>query len=285
MNHIDADDFRVPHEKTVLYASVAALVLILVLLFGITLGLITIIVVIPVIIVKVLQGQLLGKCIKVSKGQLPDVYKAATLASERLCMKMPDVFVRQDPVINAYALGLLGKRSVVLHSATVESMTEEELISIIGHEFSHIKSGHTDWYVLTGSAVEKVKIPIISPIMAFIFMFWSRKAEYTCDRGGLLASRNLKAVVSALAKTTVGRELFDKLSLEHFFEQKTDVDTDNIAKLSESLSTHPYVVNRIHAVRDFHESDIYRRLTSQVSQNERMTEKRQERPKSTYWSQ
>ncbi len=150
--YINADDYRVPAEKFALYLSMAAAYIILFLLIGLTFGWFLVIVLVIAMWVRIQQGQLLGQCVKVSEHQLPEVYKACKVASERLSMRMPDIFVRQDPVINAYAIGFLRKRSVVLHSATVESMNEDELIAIIGHEFSHIKCNHTTWMVLTCSA-------------------------------------------------------------------------------------------------------------------------------------
>ena len=144
----------------ILYGSIVISVIILLFFSAITLGIFLIIVAILAMWVKIRQGQLLGHCVKVSRDQLPEVYKAAEMVAERLSMKVQDIFIKQDPVINAYVLGFFGRKSVVLHSATVESMNEDELISIIGHEFSHIKCGHTTWIVITGS-VETMRIPII----------------------------------------------------------------------------------------------------------------------------
>jgi len=261
-NYICADDFRVPKERQMLFGSLAILAFVLFISFGISLWFVLIIISISVAWVKIKQGQLLGQCVKVSENQLPDVYEAAQIAAEKLSIRMPNIFVMQDPVINAYALGFLGKASVVLHSATVESMEKDELISILGHEFSHIKCDHTTWTVVTNST-GSIKVPIVSEILGLIFLLWSRKAEYTCDRGGLISCGNLKASVSGLAKITVGNKLFKELNLDQLFDQKMDIDQDNISKLSESLSTHPYIINRIHALKKYFESSEYKMLTSQ----------------------
>lgn len=213
--------------------------------------------------IKIRQGQLLGKGVKVSEHQLPEVHQAALVASERLCMRKPDVFVIQSPIINAYATGFLDDRkTVVLHSALVEAMDEDELLSIIGHEFSHIKCDHTNWIVLTNTAENVAKIPIVSDIIGFIFLLWSRKCEYTCDRGGLLSSRNLKASTSALAKLAVGKQLFERMNLDALLEQKKDVDASDTSRLSELFETHPHIINRIHELKKFYESDLYTKLTA-----------------------
>lgn len=264
MNYLSAEDFRVKGEKAILYITLSVVGILFLFLLGVSLGFILLVIGFSAIWVKIKQGQLLGQSIKVSENQLPEVYKIAQTAAQRLSMSLPDIFVTQNPMINAYAIGVMGKQSVVLNSATVESMGQNELLAIIGHEFTHIKAGHTNWLVITNST-ESIQIPIISPIAGFIFLFWSRKAEYTSDRGAVLASREPKAVVNALAKVAVGKELFEKLNIDNLFNQKMNIDEDEICKLSESLSTHPYIINRIHEINKFYKSAEYYQLTSKDS--------------------
>ncbi len=260
--NIYADDYRVVGEKVVLYASLGILGFIFFILLGISLGLVLVVVGSSAFWIKVRQGQLLGSSIKVSEHQLPEVYRAAKVAAERLCMRMPNVFVRHSPELNAYATGFIDDRkTVVLHSALVEAMDEDELISIIGHEFSHIKCNHTNYIVLTNTAENIAKVPIISDITGFVFLYWSRKCEYTCDRGGLLASQNLKASITALAKLVIGKELFERIDLDALLEQKRDIDESDVSKMSEIFNTHPYIINRIHELQKFYESSLYKKLT------------------------
>ncbi len=264
MSYLSADDFRVKGEKNILYITLSVVGVLFLFMLGVSLGVILLAIIFSAIWVKIRQGQLLGRCIKVSENQFPEIFKTAKIAANRLCMSLPDIFVTQDPVINAYALGFMGKKSIVLHSATVEAMDANELLAIIGHEFAHIKAGHTNWLVITNST-EKVQIPIISQITGFIFLFWSRKAEYTSDRGAVLANRDPKATVNALAKLAVGKELFKDLDIDKLFDQKMNIDEDEISKLSESLSTHPYIINRIHEITKFYKSPEYSRLSAIMS--------------------
>ena len=264
MSYLSADDFRVNGEKNILYITLAVVGILFLFLLGVSLRFILLVIVLSAIWVKIRQGQLLGQSIKISENQFPEIYKIAKTAAQRLCMSLPDIFVTQNPVINAYALGFMGKKSVVLHSATVEAMDSNELLAIIGHEFTHIKAGHTNWLVITNST-ESVQIPIISQITGFVFLFWSRKAEYTSDRGAVLASRDPKATVNALAKVAVGKELFKNLNIDNLFDQKMNIDEDEISKLSESLSTHPYTINRIHEITKFYKSPQYAKLSTIIS--------------------
>lgn len=256
--NLQADDLRVSGETTALGIGLGLLGFVLLVLLRITLGLIVVLVALSIGWVKLRQGQLLGQSVRISEQQFPRVYGAAQRAAERLNMPMPDVFITQNPVINAYALGFLGRKSVVLNSATVEAMSDAELTAIIGHEFTHIKCAHTHWLVFT-QLKDAVRIPVISDVVGLLLLRWSRKAEYTCDRGGLLACRDLQAACSALAKVAVGRVLFEEMDLPSFFAQRESLDRDDIAKLGERFSTHPYLVNRLYELQNFAESADYRR--------------------------
>lgn len=106
----------------------------------------------------------------------------------------------------------------------------------------------------------------MSDILGLVMLVWSRRAEFTCDHGSLVASRDLRACVSALGKVAVGKQLFETLNLDAFFDQRKDIQADEVSKLSEALSTHPYLVNRIHALEEYYESTEYHKLTEVLTE-------------------
>ena len=262
--YISPEDYRVDGEKTALYWGFGILAFILIFITAISVGILTLIVVAgTAVIVWVQQGQLVGGAARVSERQFPRIHTIAKETAARLGMLQPEVFIRQDPTLNAFALGFLGGKSVVLHSATVEAMEDKELEHIIGHEFSHIKCGHTNLIVITSSS-KGINVPVISQLLGFVFLFWSRKAEYTCDRGGLLASRDPKAAIAAMCKLAVGPTLFKQMDIDDFLNQQMVLDQNDVAKLSENLATHPYLVKRIHAIQKYFETDEYKRLVAKM---------------------
>ncbi|MBI3194678.1 MAG: M48 family metallopeptidase, partial [Ignavibacteriae bacterium] len=220
-----------------------------------------IIIVFAVFIVRIRLGMLLGHSVRISENQFPEIYSSSIEVAERLNMEPPRLFLTQDPTLNAYALGFLSRKGVVLHSATVEAMEKKELQFIIGHEFTHIKCGHTTMLVLT-SPIEGLSLPIISFLLRFYFHFWSRKAEYTCDRGGLLACRDLNSAVSSMAKLAVGPQLFKNLNIDSFLAQRAELSQDDYGKLGELLGDHPLLLKRIHRLREFFVSMEFQHLIS-----------------------
>lgn len=265
MPHISPDDFRVDGESKSFQLGLGLLVGLLLLLAwwgGLHYWWITALGVgAAAFYMWANQGRMLGGSALVSEKQFPEIHALAKQAASRLTMKMPELFVVHSPELNAAATGFLGRKSIVLNSALIEAMTPEELQFIIGHELAHIKCGHTNLLVVT-SANNAVSIPVVSNVLAGMFRLWSRKCEYTCDRGGLLACRNEKAAVSALCKLAVGPDLFKKLDIEHFLAQHMDIEQDDVSRLSESLGTHPYLIKRVKAIVDFEQSPTFAKLAA-----------------------
>jgi Zn-dependent protease with chaperone function len=259
--YISADDYRGGGERLSLVCGFAILILILLFAGIATAGIVpALLIAFSAIVVWVEQSKLLGKGARVSERQFPEIYGIAKEAASRLCMHQPDVFIVQDPTLNAYAMGFLRKKSVVLHSATVEAMDSRQLQHIIGHEFSHIKCGHTNLTVVTSSA-EGIPVPVVSQVLRFIFLGWSRKAEYTCDRGGLIACRDPESAIAAMCKLAVGPELYKKMNIHEFMAQHAEIGRDTISRLSEALDCdHPYLVKRVCALKKFYESQQFRSL-------------------------
>lgn len=259
---MNPNDFRINGEKTALFFGLGILAFILIFITALSVGVLTAFVVATTaIVVWVQQSQLIGSAVKISRTQFPRIDAISQNVADNLGMEKVDIFIMQSPILNAFAIGFLGKKSVVVHSATVEAMSDKELEFIIGHEFSHIKCGHTNVSVLTSSS-RGIGVPIISHLLSFVFLFWNRKAEYTCDRGGLLANRNREAAISAMCKLAVGPTLFGKMDAAAFLNQRVSLDDNDFSHLSEKLATHPYLVKRIHAISEYFESKEYKSLSN-----------------------
>jgi Zn-dependent protease with chaperone function len=252
---ISADDYRMQGETKRLYI-ILAVVLVLCLIppfVGVWIG------IAATAYAAYHIRQQLGHSVQISEKQFPAVHAVVQIAAKNLDMPVPRVFIEQGDQLNAYAAGVGSNKCVVLSSAIVEAMNDDELTAVVGHELSHVKCDHTTWTALTGHAGD-LGIPYLSKIFGIVFLSWSRKAEFTCDRGGLIACRNLRASASSLAKLATGRYLFDKLDLEQFVSQRGERNADSLGPIVDLFADHPAIVDRIHALQDFSESDRYKRL-------------------------
>ena len=98
------------------------------------------------------------------------------------------------------------------------------------------------------------RIPILNYVLPLFFSWWSRQAEYTADRGGLIACKDLAASQRALARLVIGPELFDRLNVEEFIKQSHNGDLSTRA--SELFSSHPLLAKRLLALTEFAQSPL-----------------------------
>ena len=153
--------------------------------------------------------------------------------------KMPDVYIIDDPALNAFATGRdPNKASVAITSGLLEKLNRDELEGVIGHEMSHIKNRDVllmslcsiilgtivilAWYgsralIFSGGGrrssskgggqaqalilVIAILLMILAPIMAqLIYFAISRKREYLADASSALYTRYPEGLASALEK-------------------------------------------------------------------------------------
>jgi Zn-dependent protease with chaperone function len=173
---------------------------------------------------------------------------------------MPQVFVVNSPTFNAGTLGTNEDSFVMVHSALVDQYSDEELLAVIGHECGHIHNSHvaylTALHYLTYMA--GMFMPWILQPALVALRTWSRRAEITCDRAGMLVAGDASAAERAITKLAVGsRKLYEEFNVDAFIEQHEE-GSHGIGKYLEMFATHPWLPKRVLAMRVFGESDLYR---------------------------
>ncbi|HLK37381.1 MAG TPA: M48 family metallopeptidase, partial [Polyangiaceae bacterium] len=205
------------------------------------------------------KHQLLGQAVKVSDRQFPRIHGLTKRACDVLGIAKPQVFVVNDPRFNAATYGTNDDSFVLVHSALVEQYSDEELLTVIGHECGHIHNSHvaylTALHYLTFMA--GMFVPWILQPALVALRTWSRRAEVTCDRAGMLVSKDATAAERAIAKLAVGsRRLYEEFNLDAFLEQHEE-GTQGIGRYMEVFATHPWLPKRVLAMRVFGESQLY----------------------------
>ena len=84
-----------------------------------------------------------GDAVRVGPEQYPRLW---TLHTE-VCTtfdweKVPELYVSQTPFVNAGAYGI-DEPFIVLHSAAIELLNDDEMRVLISHEMGHVISGHS----------------------------------------------------------------------------------------------------------------------------------------------
>jgi Zn-dependent protease with chaperone function len=206
------------------------------------------------------KNELLGHAVKVGPNQFPRVHKLAVRCSETLGIATPTLYIVNSPYLNAATYGTNDDSFIMVHSALIDHFSDDELLSVIGHECGHIHNCHvvylTAMHYLTRMASVFVQW-IVGPAMLAL-SGWSRRAEITCDRAGLLCAKSLDVSTRALTKLALGStKLYDELNLEAFIAQHEE-GKGGIGRFAEITASHPWLPKRVLALRAFAESSLYR---------------------------
>src|SRR3984885_2182796 len=206
------------------------------------------------------KHQLLGNAVRVSERQFPRIHTITKTACDTLQIAMPQVFLVNSPVFNAGTLGTNDDSFIMVHSSLVDQYSDDELLTVIGHECGHIHNSHvaylTALHYLTYMA--GMFLPWILQPALVALRTWSRRAEITCDRAGMLVAKDQQAAERAITKLAVGsRKLYEEFNPDAFLEQHEE-GSQGIGKYMEVFATHPWLPKRVLAMRVFGESQLYR---------------------------
>ncbi|GAA2574683.1 M48 family metallopeptidase [Winogradskya consettensis] len=216
--------------------------------------------------------QYLAGAVRVDHRQYPRVYQRFTEAATTLDVaELPELFVAQNPTIHSQAIGM-DKPFIVISTAAVEKLDDDELRALLGHEIGHVRSGHavyqTIMMILTRWVTNVSWIPVgviaLRAIIAAMYEWW-RKAELSADRAGLLADQDPAASIRLLMKMAGGGDL-SQIDTAAFLEQAAEYEgggdlRDSFHKIGMTAWTNvPAPVARAAELRKWVDSGDYARI-------------------------
>lgn len=206
--------------------------------------------------------------VAVTPTQFPDVYDIACDCARRLGIAVPNIYVSNNPLMNACAYCADDIQPVIeIYSGIYERLTLGELKAVIGHECGHIQNNHVVYQniasLLTNVGVSGISMhypalaAILSQSTVIALKSWMRAAEITSDRAGMICADDPEDSYQVNAKLMYGAT---------FKEQEVDFDVlkeqlrqqmGNIVKYNEILDSHPSGVRRIMAEKEFAECSVF----------------------------
>jgi Zn-dependent protease with chaperone function len=221
----------------------------------------------------------MASAIKVTDKQCPDLHAKLQIACTTLGVEMPDLFIQQNPLVNAFTGGV-ERPVIVLHSALIERLNEEETLAVIAHEVGHIHSEHVLYLtaarlmealanlsvarLIPGSEIIKF---IVSAGISSALLAWSRRAELSCDRAALLVTQDPHVIGRTMMKLG-GGTFASKIDYDLFLDQarefQKNYDENKLDKfwadiINAGLS-HPFPVWRVAEILNWVESGQYAEL-------------------------
>lgn len=221
----------------------------------------------------------MASAIKVTPRQCPDLHAKLLIACSTLGVEPPDMFLQQNPLVNAFTGGV-EKPIIVLHSALIERLNDEETLAVISHEVGHIHAEHVLYLtaarlmeilanvsvarLVPGSEILKL---VVSMGISSALLAWARRAELSCDRAALLVTQDPHVIGRTMMKLA-GGTFASKIDYELFLEQgrefKKNYDEKRLDKfwadtMNAGLS-HPFPIWRVAEILEYVESGQYKEL-------------------------
>ncbi|MET9698593.1 M48 family metallopeptidase [Streptomyces sp. NPDC006529] len=214
----------------------------------------------------------LSDSVRVGETQFPHLHAMLLDACYVLDLeKVPQMYVQQDPKPNAMCIGL-DEPIIVVTTALVELLDEEEMRAVVGHEVGHALSGHSVYRTillfLTNLALKVAWIPLGNvAVMAIVTALreWFRKSELSADRAGLLVGQDVQASMRGLMKIAGGNHLHE-MNVDAFLAQAEEYDAsgdlrDSVLKILNVLPrTHPFTTVRAAELKKWAESRDFQRI-------------------------
>lgn len=216
--------------------------------------------------------------VRCGPNQYATLHRILKEACDVLDMPEPELYVTSNPFPNAHTGGV-ERPYITLRSSIIDTLDDEQLYHLIGHELGHIKAGHVLYF-----SVARVLLPLLEMIgrrtfglgdvasigLLLAFYEWMRQAEITADRAGLLVAQKLETSIDAnLALTAGPNRLSHEMSRDAFMDQARAYQDmtgwDAIGKvliftLMSATYTHPMPVHRTQMLERWVLSGAYDRI-------------------------
>lgn len=218
---------------------------------------------------RAVRLMLLGSAVRVDSRQFSRLFRIYTEAATVLDVEqVPELYVAANPFLNAQTIGL-DKPVIVLNSSMLDTLDDDELRFVLGHELGHVGSGHavyrTVLLILTTLSTTLLSIPLgglaLRAIVAALWE-WARKSELSGDRAGLLACQDPDAALRVHMKLASGGDT-SHLDTEAFLDQAVAYHEDEdirdllLRALVVETMSHPFAVARAGELRRWVTSGEY----------------------------
>ena len=191
-----------------------------------------------------------GSNVRVTRNNMPYLYECVENACRILNVdNMPDIYVREDPYINAFTTGA-GNPILVFNNSILHRLTHEELMFIIGHEIGHLMNKDTQLLNLIYFVFPHNTTPPL--VLQYKIRLWQQLSELVADRYGYMAIPDLGVCVSAFIKMASGLD-FSKIDMKMDVFIEENLKHLEYFKTGQGLShgTHPVNPVRVQSLNLF----------------------------------
>jgi Zn-dependent protease with chaperone function len=214
----------------------------------------------------------MGNAVRIGTNQVPDVWGRYLHCASVLDLEsVPDLYMINDPTVNAMAIGAKTPL-VVVNSSLIGSYSIDDVQTVLAHEVAHVLSEH--YYYTTALVLLKqfmegalprsllLGLPVRG--MYFALLEWSRAAELSADRAAAIVMDDPLAPCRVLMRLAGGS--VPGMDLDAFLKQAAEYDAEDDlfsrhSRFWVELSlTHPVAVRRVKELTEWVQSGEYDRI-------------------------
>ncbi len=215
---------------------------------------------------------IVGNAVRIGEQQVPQVWAQYVQCVSILDLDgTPDLYVINDPEVNAMAIGAKTP-IVVVNSSLVGSYTPDETKAVLGHELGHVLSEHTYYttalvllhQLMKGALPKSLLLGLPVRGMYYALLEWARAAEMSSDRAAALVMGDPLVPCHMLMRLAGGA--VPGMNLDAFLEQadgyedEEDLFSRQARFWSELSLTHPVAVRRVKELNAWVRSGEFERI-------------------------
>jgi Zn-dependent protease with chaperone function len=216
-----------------------------------------------------------GNAVRIGPAQFPKLWHLHNeVATTFDWPTVPELYLSQTPFFNAGAYGI-DRPFVVVHTAAIELLDDEELRVLLSHELGHVMSGHALYRTIAAilALISLGALPTLAGLavlpIRLAFLEWSRKSELSADRAGLLGAQDILAAQRLAMKMAGGGRgdgFAGQLNVDAFVQQAHEYAAsgeglDVVYKILSTLAlTHPMHTVRAAELQRWVSSGAYDRI-------------------------
>jgi Zn-dependent protease with chaperone function len=194
--------------------------------------------------------QLVARAVVITPSTFPQFAPVVDELRARFDLPRITVYISREAPPAGYTVGVREPYAIVLSAPTVGLLTPDEFKFILGRQMGHIKLGHIWVTTVLGSAGLRLPAPLsyLLNLRTVLFGSYQHAQELSCDRIGVVATRDVGPALSALIKQDLGSVRGAQIDIETLGPQSDALRGSVSAaslKIVQKMSAQPFVVSRL----------------------------------------
>ena len=219
---------------------------------------------------KMKQPDFLGKTVRVTQKQFPEVYQIVKGLVVKEQIELPEIYVYEDYYYGAESYGI-NKPWIELSAKTIQDFTKEELTFVLAREIYKIADGVTKQKTMMEQrfkAIRQMSPDEFEQVSKLSFYHWYRLANYSADNYGYLMCGSIKSSINAILMMVLNSKMLaGQVDVKEFIGQASEINKldDMVYKHTKADESIPYAPHRIQNLLAYAVSErgMHRRITKE----------------------